>query len=374
MKCEKIGIYPFNNDCNVFLQYSDLISSDYRICELASLTGWGLTDKKVQLYSKDYQIKSSLQEFEQTVDSLFVPEFDVSEQVENIIVNEIVNYIPKISKIMCFAKLTDNNLHRLKSECNESGKCVLYYAYENNKIDDNKPYLKNDEVYLEQIDIPIIAVAGMWENTDKFTTSMVLRDKFLKEGYKVTQIGSRKYCGLFGFHSFPDFMLNPEISENKKPLLFNRYIKNLAENEKPDVIIIGVPGSIQSFNEKHTNHFGILPYLVFQSVLVDFLVMCTFYESSSPEFLEEVFNLCKYRLSCEVDVYHMSNLFFDMDEILEKGLIFTNKLPLEMVERTIEEKYSESRLPVINIHQKDSADKLYNMILDKLSNDVKIMI
>jgi len=102
--------------------------------------------------------------------------------------------------------------------------------------------------------------------------------------------------------------------------------------------------------------------------------MCTFYESSSPEFLEEVFNLCKYRLSCEVDVYHMSNLFFDMDEILEKGLIFTNKLPLEMVERTIEEKYSESRLPVINIHQKDSADKLYNMILDKLSNDVKIMI
>lgn len=21
-KCEKIGIYPFNNDCNVFLQYS----------------------------------------------------------------------------------------------------------------------------------------------------------------------------------------------------------------------------------------------------------------------------------------------------------------------------------------------------------------
>ena len=45
-----------------------------------------------------------------------------------------------------------------------------------------------------------------------------------------------------------------------------------------------------------------------------------------------------------------------------------------MVERTIEEKYSESRLPVINIHQKDSADKLYNMILDKLSNDVKIMI
>ena len=114
MKCEKIGIYPFNNDCNVFLQYSDLISSDYRICELASLIGWGLTDKKVQLYSKDYQIKSSLQEFEQTVDSLFVPEFDVSEQVENIIVNEIVNYIPKISKIMCFAKLTDNNLHRLK--------------------------------------------------------------------------------------------------------------------------------------------------------------------------------------------------------------------------------------------------------------------
>lgn len=374
MKCERIGIYPFNNDCNIFIQHSDLISPSYKVCELASLKGWGYADKNVTLYSEDYQIKSSPQEFEQTVDSLFVPEFDVSEQVENIIVNEIVNYIPKINKIMCYAKLTDNNLHRLKSECSSSGNCMLYYAYEADKTDDHKQYLKEDEVHLEQIDIPVIAVAGMWENTDKFKTSLVLRDKLIKEGYKVTQVGSRKYCELFGFHSFPDFMLDPEISENKKPLLFNRYIKKIAENENPDVIIIGVPGSIQSFSEKHTNHFGILPYLVFQSVLVDFLVMCTFYENSSTEFLEEVFNLCKYRLSGTVDVFHMSNLFFDMDETLEKGLISTNKLPLEMVERTIQEKFSESRLPVINIYEKNSGDKLYNMIIDKLSNDVKIMI
>lgn len=373
MRCEKIGIYPFNNDCNVFIQHSDLVSSEYKVCELASLKGWGFTGKKVQLYSEDIQIKSSPQEFEQTVDLLFVPEFEVSQQVENIIVNEITNYIPKVSKIKCFAKLTDDNLLRLKSKCSELG-AILYYAYEADKNDNYKQYLKKDEVHLEQIDVPIIAVAGMWENTDKFKTSLVIRDKLLKEGYKVSQIGSRKYCELFGFHSFPDFMLNPEVSEIKKPLLFNRYIKMIADNEKPDVIIIGVPGSIQAFNEKHTNRFGILPYLVFQSVLVDFLVMCTFYENTSSEFLDEVLNLCKYRLSCTVDMFHMSNLFFDMDETVEKGLVTTNKLPLEMVERTIKEKFSESKLPVINIYEKDSVDKLYKMILDKLSNDVKIMI
>lgn len=374
MKYEKIGIYPFNYDCNIFTQHSDLISPNYKVCELASLKGWGFTGKKVKLNSEDIQIKSSPQEFEETLDIMFIPEFDVSEQVENIIVNEIVNYISKVSKIMCFAKLTDDNLHRLKSECSKSGTCMLHYAYEADKNDDYKQYLKKDEVHLEQIDIPIIAVAGLWENTDKFETSLVLRDKLIKEGYKVSQVGSRKYCELFGFHSFPDFMLNPEISEVKKPLLFNRYIKKISEDEKPDVIIIGVPGSIQSFNEKHTNHFGILPYLVFQSVLVDFLVMCTFYESSSPKFLEEVSNLCKYRLSCNVDMFHMSNLFFDMDETLEKGLISANKLPLEMVERTIKEKFSESKFPIINIYNEASVDNLYNAILDKLSNDVKIMI
>ena len=57
MEIKRIGIYPFNDECMVFLEYSNLLNSEYRICEAASLNGWGFVGKNIKLESDNYQIE-----------------------------------------------------------------------------------------------------------------------------------------------------------------------------------------------------------------------------------------------------------------------------------------------------------------------------
>lgn len=375
MEIKKIGIYPFNSDCMVFLEYAGLLKSEYKICEAASLSGWGFVDKNINLDSDNYQIKASPSLFNKKVDILFIPEFEAIESVENLIVDEIISCAPEVSEIICAASLSKVCVNKIKQACNEKNvNCNFVYLADKALQSDYTAFYNNSQKSLEKIDVPIIVVAGLWENTDKFKTSLVLRNKLFNEGYRVSQIGSRSYSELFGFHSFPTFMTDPRISEIDKPLMLNQYVKNIADSEDPDVIIIGIPGSIQSFNEKYTNRFGILPYLTFQALLVDYLIMCTFYEYSSIKFLDEISQLCKYRFSCSVDAYHMSNLYIDIAETEEREKIVTNRIPRNIVNKTLEDNYGESKIPVLNLYEDHDSDRLFDLILNKLSGDVKIMV
>lgn len=375
MEIKRIGIYPFNDECMVFLEYSNLLNSEYRICEAASLNGWGFVGRNIKLESDNYQIKASPELFNNKIDILFVPEFDASESVEEFIVNEIIGMVPEVSEIMCAANLSEAGVNKIRQACGDQNLNCKFLKLAEKALSDDITAIYNDgRKNLEKIDVPIIVIAGLWENTDKFKTSLVLRNKLLKEGYRVSQIGSRNYCELFGFHSFPGFMTDSKISEIDKPLMLNRYVKKIADCEESDVIIIGIPGSIQSFNEKYTNRFGILPYITFQALLVDFLIMCTFYEYSSVKFLDEISQLCKYRFSCCVDAYHMSNLYIDLAETEEKNKVITNRIPRNIINKTLKDNYGESKIPVFNLYEDRDVDRLFDLILNKLSGDVKIMV
>lgn len=76
MEIKRIGIYPFNDECMVFPEYSNLLNSEYRICEAASLNGWGFVGKNIKLESDNYQIKASPALFNNKIDILFVPDFN----------------------------------------------------------------------------------------------------------------------------------------------------------------------------------------------------------------------------------------------------------------------------------------------------------
>lgn len=367
---KRICIYPYNSDCDAFLRHSDLLEKNYSICEIVSLKGWGFAGKVLSFNSVNYEVKCSLDELADEYDILFVPEFQAMQDIEDMIVEEIVENSHKAKMIMCATKLTESNIQKLIKNCS------FKYLIETDICNRNEilPEISSIDENIEHINVPVIAVAGLWENTDKFETSLILREKLLNEGYKVSQVGTRNYCELFGFHSFPKFMLDGKISEIKKPILFNRFIKKIVEAENPDVIIIGVPGSIQTLNEKYTNRFGILPFIIFQSLIVDFLVICTFYECNSIDFLNKISNLCEYKFGCTVDAYHMSNLFIDLIETNEKEQVFTNRVPRDLVQKTLNDNYNESTVPILNVYENSNQDKLLELIYNKLSNDITIII
>lgn len=159
----------------------------------------------------------------------------------------------------------------------------------------------------KEINVPVISVMGIGYHVSKFDVQLYLRKYFLKHGYRVAQIGSKKISALFGFYSVPDFMFHSQYSNADKIFRFNEFVKKIEVLEKPDVIIIGVPEPILPLNKKHPFSFGICAYEMLNAVDTDYNILMLMNGDYSEEFESEMRNVCKYRYNVELDDFVVSD-------------------------------------------------------------------
>ncbi|MBR5799693.1 MAG: TIGR04066 family peptide maturation system protein [Lachnospiraceae bacterium] len=172
------------------------------------------------------------------------------------------------------------------------------------------------------ISVPIIAILGTGYNVSKFDIQLYLGTNFIKKGYRVSQIASKKAGELFGFHSTPDFMFNNKYSNQEKIFKYNEYVRLISKTEKPDVIIIGVPEPILPLNKKHPFNMGIIAYEVMNAVDVDYTILALMHGVYSDEFKDEMNNFFKYRYNTEIDDFYISNFTIVSNSLYSRELTY----------------------------------------------------
>ena len=224
---------------------------------------------------------------------------------------------------------------------------------------------------IHNIDTPVVFVLGDGERTCKFETQLVLRKFFKDQGYKVSQIGSRAYCELLGFHSIPTFMFEPRY-EMEKIYLFNQFIKKIELTEKPDVILIGIPGAIMSLNGSNATNCGITAYEISNAVSSDVALFCMYYSNWSTEYYKELQQVVKHKLGFDVQNFVLSNTKLDWMGINEGK----NKLKFFTINNSKVESQSKelnaNEIPAYNIYDKEDAEELCGNVLDKLASYAEI--
>ncbi len=160
---------------------------------------------------------------------------------------------------------------------------------------------------LIKIEAPIISVFTMGNENDQGNVELEIRKYFIGKGYKVSQIGINEYSRLLGFHVAPSFLFANNIDGKTKRLLFNRYVRKIIKEEKPDLLIIGVPEAIMKFNEKILAGMGDVPCIVQDAVDSDIGVICTCYEPYTEDYFRELSLFSRYRLNCEARYFNISN-------------------------------------------------------------------
>lgn len=370
-------VFPYGHDCEPIIRHADLLDDCYNIAALVSPAGWGLAGKNVTVGTEgdNLIVHETFEEVTEEFDSLFIPAFETSnELVENRIIDKVIMLIPRLSHVLCVARLTDANRKKLEESCHfASPPCDFSDFCERKgleKYDLVAPVKKYPSLQL--IDVPVVVVAGLWEKTDKFEISLSLRERFQRDGYQVSQVGSRDGCELMGFHSFPGFMFQKDLDGAVKIPCFNRWIQQIVQKEQPDLVLITIPGALQDFNEQFTRGFGLLHYEVFQAVVPDALVMCTFYMNQYTKSLDKLSMSCSYKFDTPVDIFHMSNLYIDITDSEEFRRIITNSIYRQIVSKTISEKFKESPIPIFNGLELEECDRMYEVLLAKLvSKDVQ---
>lgn len=167
---------------------------------------------------------------------------------------------------------------------------------------------------LIDIDVPIISIFTMGNENDQGNVELELRRFFLQRGYKISQIGIHEYSKLLDFHIIPSFLFANNIDGKTKRLMFNQYVRRVVKDEKPDLLIIGVPEAIMKYNDKILAGMGDIPCIIQDSIMSDIGIICTCYAPYTEKYFEELSLYSCYRLNCRANYFNISNSMVINDE------------------------------------------------------------
>jgi len=362
---ERLLIYPYNLQFSPVLRHKSLLK-EYEITCLVSPNGWGLTGKDAGIadhgpdigiiVSSDFVNSLDLCDTVMFSDSYFPFDF------QKYVLSKIKLAIRAKKNIVCLIDLESEVIKELRSICNYEGVKFTYYGG-TQSLTDREIIVDNERI--EEVNTPVIFVIGMGERTNKFEIQLALREKIQSFGYKISQVGTRPYCEMLGFHSFPSFMYNNNFSEVHKILMFNRFIKMIEKVEEPDVIIIGIPGGIMPYNRQFTNNFGIFAYEVSQAVIPDFVIYSLLYEDYKVDAFEVLNNSLRFKLGFNADLFNIANSQFDWTQAYEEHIFSHISIDSQAVSEKIMTHY-QSRETVLNVLNDGDADMMANYAIEKL--------
>lgn len=297
---KKIVIYPYDIS-NLYL----ILQSSIAAC--IAPKGWGYDQEdageKIGVFT-GINVDHNFDEAIKCADTLLlaesifpVPNEDIIEKVDESLRNK--------KKVIIIRKLDVQLEKELAGKADEN-----LVIYRGNEIDiKTVSALEADNTNtIEDVPVPIILVIGAGERCSKFDVQLELRNTFLKHGFNVSQIGSKQHCELFGFHSFPQFMLDgSSYNENEKIIGFNQYIQKIYRTEKPDVFVIGVPGGVLPYDSEFHNSFGITNILVANAISPDYVIYNSLYVDSLSEYLKELIMQLKNKYNYEIDKIFVGN-------------------------------------------------------------------
>ena len=312
MQREKLLIYPFDYEMLPALDRI-LYEDKFVVTGIVSFGGWGYVGKdagniiygstKGMTISDDFYLELS------KCDTVLFCKSD-NEIIDFKSVLEKMKYSLKSGKnVICFYKL-DSEIECELDEIAHSQNVYFRICLSEYEATINLDLMKSIE--LSDFDASIIFVMGISENTNKYGVELALHKNFQNSGYKSILIGSKAYGSFFGDYDVPDFMLDNSVMDYEKPLLFNKYVKNIEKKEKPDVIIIGVPGGIMPINKKNNNKFGMLAYQISCALPADVTVLCNHFNYFDDNYFNYVHPLMKYRFGKEIDCMYVNNSVIDL--------------------------------------------------------------
>ena len=368
MENKKVLIYPYDSGFTPILRHRQFLVG-YEIVSLVSPGGWGLTGRDAGEADKSGQtgisITGNFGEALELCDAVIFVESEKPLDFQKYIMPKVFTAAEHGKDITITTQLRNEDFNTISKKCKDTGVDFKYFNYpaEHRKF----PTIAVENEFLHNINTPVVFVLGIGERTSKFEIQLSLREKFINEGYKVSQIGTRGYCELLGFHSFPEFMFNGTLPETNKIVFFNHLIKQIENEERPDVIIIGIPGGIMPFNNRLTNRFGILAYEVSQALEADCAIFSCHYAEYDISYFKGISDLVKYKLGFEVSCYNISNVMYDWVNSKQENKNNYTTLDSTFIDKKLN-LYSKLEIPVFNAQNTDGAWNMSEHIINKLAD------
>ena len=351
---ERIMIYPYSKAYEPYVWYERLLGNR-EITALVTPNGSGLVGRKVCSGERELTVSGDYEEQLDQCDGVWFVNDEKFELSEEAVEEKIHRAMDLGKKILCTrTSLPDSGriadsippaLHLLPRETErETGRLEADYCY--------------------PVDTPVLVVYGTECGTDKLAVQLALREALIDIGYRVTSISSRMDGRLYGMHPFPEYMLGPGCSEGDKIRQYNHYVKRIELAERPEIMIVGVPGGVLPYDRVDHNEYGILAYEMSFAVPCDAAVMCMSYsdgfDGDYSAFAQDMERILRYHpVGC-----HIAAAVPDMQTVLDNRKRHLVSLDREFVEAKVKQYGKPDVFHVVN---KQGARDCAQLIVDTLS-------
>lgn len=353
---EKLMIYPYSKAYEPYVSNAELLG-EYMVTALVSPRGWGYEgDIIVDGQGNRYMVSA---DFTEKLDDCTCVWFVADDR-------------RKIPKELLREKLQETVKH---------GKKILYTRYGDDYCEEMKQLIPT-ELYIEKktkletvlnlskdrtydIDTPIIVVAGLGQDTDKLAVQFILMQKLRGKGYTAILISSRQDGDWKGVYGMPEFVFDHSVGETEKIIKLNHYVKQIEISEKPDVLLVGVPGAVLPLDGINHNEFGILAYEISFAVPCDAAVICMPYQSLFNGDYSQLAEDMQKRFGFSVAGIHMAAVVQDAQEFYAERKLSYVSIEQKVVDRKVSEICDDS---VWNIRSERGAEKAVSQLIDTLSD------
>jgi len=317
MKKKSATIYPYSKRDVQFFRYASLLKEVQPVYAV-SPPGWGLCGHDVTDIDggqpSGVKITEDLEQALQNSEILIITSFENYGGEDGGLKDTLKTAIQFKKPVMLLypAKTTEEK-ELLKKSVQLGLLCWSAEQHHEHII------IPKEELYhCEDLKAPVTMIIGQGPYTGKFETQLGMRQELLNRGFKISQVGSRPCCELFGFHSFPSFMFSNELNETRKILAFNYFIKQIEKAEEPDLLIVGVPGGVMPVIEKIHNNFGMLHVEVSAALEPDLVIYNLYSNGYTTKYYEKSSELISNRLNhVQISCFIVSNSWIDYSAYTE---------------------------------------------------------
>lgn len=293
----KLLLFPYNIHTETILKHKEQIVG-YTIEAVSSFKEH---KKKLEECSERYHVDCSV-DYEKlfyNIDMMML--VDPATELE---ANEYIKVIAAANaagKKIVSSRALENRLKKIEPDCTVeplSNKRKMNYQYGEDK--------------LLTIHTPIIVSAAEGEDCSKFETQLLLQEFLKNDGYKASFICSNDCGTIFGMHTIPASILFETNSFETKVIEFNHYVYDICSSERPDVIVVGIPGGLSRLNDDFTNHFSEIALIVSNAVNIDGGLINIYFDTRcSSKMIEEYKRYCRIKYAIPY-----GEMFFSRQRVL----------------------------------------------------------
>lgn len=276
---KKAVVFPYDDSNISFILHENVI--DYKVTHVVSPISWGYCFKDAGHnfgIVTNCEVKDDLEKTISEIDALIILESKLEfSELELFLLS--VKFLENRKNIVLLRNMTESYIDLLKKTADYYG---VDFLYDWNTKDDS---VNISEYTLLNPPVPVVAVLGMATSTGKFESLLAIKKNLTEKGYSVLGISAKAYGEFMNVESYPNYMLTLSLEVQDKILAFNHYINKLYRMNKPDIIIIEIPGGIFPVSNKIHENFAFQNYLISNAIEFDLCILNLNFERITSDYL-----------------------------------------------------------------------------------------